>query len=460
MKTQLEANRSWDEIATSLLTATGNTREDGQTALIFAHLGDADELAAEVSRIFLGIQIQCANCHDHPSDVWKREQFHQFAAYFPRISVRRDASTKPATFHVTSFNGNAPKRDPGERLKQLDRNRDGKVTAVELERNPRLKTLFTRLLARGDLNKDGALSESELKSIPKPNQPGRGSAEHYMPDLQNPTSEGKLMQPVFFVDGSRLKAGASDENRRAALAREITSRGNPWFRKAFVNRVWAELLGEGFTTPVDDMGPGRPAQHEEVLNLLANGFAAHDYDIKWLLRTIANTQAYQRQLALDVEGEETFAGASPTRLRADQIYNSLTQIFEVDDLGGLAGGRRNRQVRGNARRNFHQLFGYDPSTPQTEILGNIPQALFLMNSPAIKSLARGTGDTVLGNILRNNPDDAAALSELYLQVLSREPTEREREIAREHVAEVGDRVEAFEDLFWALLNSSEFLTKR
>ncbi|MGD9853588.1 MAG: DUF1549 domain-containing protein [Planctomycetaceae bacterium] len=91
---QLAANRPWDAIVTELLTATGDTSEDGRTALIFAHGGDATELAAETSRIFLGIQIQCANCHDHPYDSWKRKDFHELAAFFPRIRVRRNQDGK------------------------------------------------------------------------------------------------------------------------------------------------------------------------------------------------------------------------------------------------------------------------------------------------------------------------------------------------------------------------------
>ena len=87
MKDQLHQNVGWDKIATELVTATGSTSVDGETALIFAHTGEPEELAAETARIFLGIQIQCANCHNHPYEKWTRQDFHQFAAFFPRIQV-------------------------------------------------------------------------------------------------------------------------------------------------------------------------------------------------------------------------------------------------------------------------------------------------------------------------------------------------------------------------------------
>ena len=85
---RLAEGAGWDDVTADLLTATGDVREKGATGLIFAHDGNAEELAGEVSRIFLGIQIQCANCHDHPYDHWKREDFHTLAAFFPRVRVR------------------------------------------------------------------------------------------------------------------------------------------------------------------------------------------------------------------------------------------------------------------------------------------------------------------------------------------------------------------------------------
>ena len=112
------------------------------------------------------------------------------------------------------------------------------------------------------------------------------------------------------------------------------------------------------------------------------------------------------------------------------------------------------------RGQFAALFGFDPSTPQADITGSVPQALFLMNSPLINNGIRGQGNTRLGRILSKFDDNGDALGELYLLVLSREPSAREVQIAKEYLVEVGNRREAFEDLMWSLLNSSEFLSKR
>ena len=461
MNEQLAANKSWADITTALITATGKVQEDGETALMFAHTGNAEEVAAETSRIFLGIQLQCANCHDHPTDGWKREQFHELAAYLPRVAVRREPDAGFLDFEVASFSGPDVRPNPAELAKFIDRNRDGKITKEEAKLAPRFERIFNFAISQGDTDKDGALSMKELQALPEPPREGRGSSEHYMADLNDPTAKGTMMQPVFFLTGQRLKGNSTDMQRREALAKAITSKSNPWFRKAFVNRMWAEMLGEGFFMPIDDMGPKRTGVQEDVLDLLANGFASHDYDIRWLLRTIANTQAYQRQLSTSTSDTVKFAYASPTRLRSDQIYNALSQVLAVEEIPGLASMRRGQYGRGNSsRRGFQQLFGFEPSTPQADVLGNIPQALFMMNADTLAPLTRGTGDTALGRILSKNADDEAALDEVYLRVLSREPTDKEREINLAYIKKVGRRTEAFEDIFWSLLNSSEFLTKR
>src|SRR6185503_10956197 len=138
----------------------------------------------------LGIQIQCAQCHDHPTDRWKRQQFHEFTAFFPRVAVRRQ-----------------PAKDgkPGLELASFD---------------------------------DGPESR-------RPGMFGSGAREHFMPDLKDPSARGTLMTPTFFATGDALETGATDDERRGSLADWMTSEQNPWLATALVNRLWAELVGEG-----------------------------------------------------------------------------------------------------------------------------------------------------------------------------------------------------------------------
>src|SRR5207247_6061165 len=135
----LNKQPNWKDITRKFITATGDVREKGETALIMAQQGQAEETTAEMARIFLGIQIQCAQCHNHPTDRWKREQFHELAAFFPRIAVRPGVSAGAPTFNVVSLNSPRAKRAPG------------------------------------------ASENVEL--------------EHYMPDLKDPKAKGTLTQP-------------------------------------------------------------------------------------------------------------------------------------------------------------------------------------------------------------------------------------------------------------------------
>jgi hypothetical protein len=465
----------WDEVTTEILTATGDVRENGATGLIFAHDGEAEALAGEVSRIFLGIQIQCANCHDHPYDRWKREDFHTLAAFFPRVRVRRMPMSTPPTAEVVSFDlgqamgGDAVRRNPELLLRQFDTDGDGKLTKDEVAETP-FGGRFGQAIAVGDGDKDGALSLEELKSLPAPPNENRRT-EWYMADLADPSTPGEVTRPRFFVDGAGAQLGTNDLNRRRRLAAAVTDESNVWFARAAVNRVWTELVGSGFYTPVDDLGPGREAACPDVLDLLCDGFVKSGYDLKWLLATVANTQAYERSVrteALVSTGiDAPFAIATPTRMRADHVYAGIVQALGEPTAPRLPFfGPRPQGMPGmrfadrSPRRQVIDLFGYDPSTPHDEAAGDVPQALFLMNSPMVQSRLEARGDGPLAEIVAESDSPEQTVERLYLLTLSRRPTVDETRFCAEHVRNSPSRNDAYEDLLWSLLNSTEFVTKR
>jgi hypothetical protein len=432
----LNQNTHWDQIAKAIITATGDVRENGATALMMAQTADPNDTAAEVSRIFLGIQIQCAQCHNHPTDHWKREEFHQFAAFFPRVGIRPDRGAEKKSFDVISIERPHQKRFPGS--------------------------------------------------------PEEATLEWYMPDLNNPKEQGTLMQPIFFATGQQLDPGLSDLERREKLALWMTASGDPWFAKAFVNRLWSELVGHGFYEPVDDMGPDRQPVAPQAFEALTSAFMASNYDVKWLMRTITATAAYQRESRSRHELEQPALAAScPQRLRADQLFNVLCDALDIDEAalgpGGkemqagemLAGGSAGKEMEaeekagkkkepGGPGRLFAgprgmvlRTFGYDPSTRRDEIAGSIPQALWMMNAQVVNrgASARST-ETMLGRLLAQQPDDKQVLVDLYLRCLAREPRPAELATCQEHLASVDDRVNAFEDILWTLVNSTEFLNRK
>jgi hypothetical protein len=424
MARQLSMNRPWDEIASDLITATGRTDENGAVVFSLAHDAQAVELAGEVSRIFLGVQIQCAQCHDHPNDSWKRQQFHEFAAFFANEKARRASKQgEPPVFEIVA----------------------------------------------------------------------QGKPRYTMPDKQNPQKQ-IFVAPKFFLaeKAEPVPNGLTAEQRIKLAASYVTGQDNPWFAKAFINRVWYVLMGDGFFNPVDDIGPERTAKAPVVIETLATEWAKGGYDIKWLFRTLMNSKAYQREVrsTYTQSGRTPFAAVCPTRLRSDQIWDALAQALNLpsDRPGAGPGGAGNGPAQGKAqakvaaaltkelketvgktkamannrgpRNGFNTLFGVDPSTPYDDVVGTIPQALYLMNSSVINSAIAANPRTVLGQILMTHADNREALVALYLRVLARAPNAKEVQVCGRYLDAVGNRAEAFEDILWSLINSTEFITRR
>ncbi len=397
-------NVGWDQITRSILESTGDVYTSGNTLLYMSQMAEATDVASEVSRIFMGVQISCAQCHDHPTDRWKREQFHEFAAFFPRLAIRPVYG-------------------------------EGRVRSFEL------------------VGRD-------FGGPSRPGQQGRGALEHRMPDLKDPSAEGKLMTPAFFVTGQTLPTGTPDADRRATIADWITSSQDGWFAKSFVNRIWAELVGEGFYEPVDDLGPDRPCTAPKTLDYLAQQFVSHRYDVKWLLRTIMATDAYQRESRpRRLPNETPFLANCSHRLRSDQVYDNLEQALGTTSLISPGnGGQGLGRLFGSPRMVFGNTFGYDPSVRRDEIAGSIPQALMLMNGPQLNAFINGRNhETMLGKMLADIGDNREAVVELYLRCLAREPNEQELNVSLDHVRSTRDRAAAFEDLQWTLVNRTEFL---
>jgi hypothetical protein len=419
LREQIAANAPWDAVATALITAAGRNDASGPANFAVAQMGQPVELAGEVSRVFMGVQIQCAQCHDHPTDRWTRKQFHEFAAFFAGL------------------------REP----RRVTRPGQGQIPVFEV-----------------------------------PVQ--RGKPRYSMADLKDPQKQIAI-QPAFFLDGGRSEStvpdGLTSDQRRALAASYVTGQDNPWFAKAFVNRIWYALIGTGFYNPVDDIGPTRTANAPEILDAIAAQWQQGGYDVRWLFRTILNTQTYRREVrSMGSPNQALFASNCPIRLRADQLVDALAQALNLpfdNPMGGMGrrpgvgqgqgqGGANGlaamyRQRLFNPRVVFNLTFGVDPSTPNEDVLGTIPQALFLMNSPQLNRAIDGSSKaTMLGKILDDNADNHDAVEALYLRVLARKPNAREVEVCDGYLAQVGNRAEAFEDILWNLINSTEFVTRR
>ncbi|HEY2840493.1 MAG TPA: DUF1553 domain-containing protein, partial [Pirellulales bacterium] len=212
------------------------------------------------------------------------------------------------------------------------------------------------------------------------------------------------------------------------------------------------------------LGPDRTAIAPKTLDILAIAFANHDYDVKWLMRTIAATSAYQHvsQTRGTNEGAP-FAANTPQPLRADQVYDALRSALGVDDFDTLRAERFKGKARlqQGARGEFNRTFGFDPSQPRDDVAASIPQALVLMNGPILqRAISAKQGGALLGNLLAQNLDDREIIGELYLRCLAREPKPDEMHTCLAYIGATKNRADGFEDLLWALLNSTEFLQRK
>jgi len=436
---QLKENKKWDEIARAMLTATGDMRyaeadKNGQAFFLATRTGadTATEMAAETSRVFLGIQIQCAQCHDHPSDVWKRQQFHEFAAYFARYRER--LLREEMKFVGTSI-ASLPFGE--HRMPDLEDAQKGTPVAPKF------------LDGKGPKNPGGPKGFGQFKSFGKgPKEFGKGFGK-------GPKGFGGF-------------GGLPDLERRKSLADSITSTSNPWFAGAFVNRIWGELMGQSFYMPIDDMGPEKEAFMPEVLARVAGSFRGNNYDTKDLFRAILNSETYQRQLRPGdlPDQHQLFAAHNPTRMSANALWESL--VATLGPINAFGGGKFSKGFGGGGpfagrfgvEGQFKQEFGFDPSTRPEEVEGSVSQALLMMNNPALNQKIRATGNNVLARILTTYTENDEAIRAVYMKALARRPTNREVARCREHIRGAGSRAEAFEDILWALINSTEYQTQR
>jgi hypothetical protein len=253
--------------------------------------------------------------------------------------------------------------------------------------------------------------------------------------------------------------------RRSMLARWLTAPENPYFAQAIVNRYWGHLLGRGLIHPVDDASSLNLPSHPELLALLAKDFRESGYDLKRLLRILTNSATYQRSSRWTGPEEPDaalFARAPVRPLSNEQLFHALVRASGSEALLE----RLDKQARGQAYGRganasfaaFTFLFDDDESAEDDGFAGSIPQGLFLMNGRMIQGALQGLPGTTVARLLADEPTDAGRVRGLYLAAYGREPDADERRQAIAHVHRTKDPQAGWQDLFWVLLNSAEFMS--
>ncbi len=260
----------------------------------------------------------------------------------------------------------------------------------------------------------------------------------------------------------------SQTTLRKQLADWLTSPENPYFARSIVNRFWSYMIGIGVIEPVDDIRSSNPPSNPELLDALTRDFVDHGFDLKNLLRTIANSRTYQLSIETNSWNEDdkvNFSHALPRRLTAEQLQDSISAAMGVPiPVEGLPVGFRASQLPDTAvRADFLETFGRPPreSVCECERVAEVSlkQTLSLINGPTLGTML-ADGNNRLNKLASASPGDDKLADEIYLTVLCRPPTPEERAKAVEYLAAYPAKPEAAQDLAWALFNSAGFLFNR
>jgi hypothetical protein len=427
LEDQFAQNKPYTEIVTKLITATGKNNEpgNGNVNFLLAHVGEPTidpqtarsiqpqereamireqgkfqmvPVTSRITRLFLGIQVQCAQCHDHPfqSNI-KQNHFWGVNAYL------RQAERK----------GNLPMRRQ-DGLMPLELIDD---TAV----NPVAKAYYEK--------RNGVILESMASFLPE------GDAKK----------------------GKAMPKGMQGLDRRKELTNALLEHEN--FPKAIVNRMWGTLLGRGFVNPIDDFNDQNQPSNPELLNDLAAAYKHYNYDQKKLIRWIMHSNAYNLSYVANPtndkpEHEALFSRMVMKPLTPEQLYESL-----VTATGSEEKVEDKKKARADWLDKLVANFGDDEGN-EVNFNGTIVQALLMMNGNELNgALDKGKG--TLGRALKKGAP-AAIITELYVSTLNRKPTAAElSSIQQKMLLRPGfsdkDPTARYQDLLWALLNCNEFL---
>jgi hypothetical protein len=289
------------------------------------------------------------------------------------------------------------------------------------------------------------------------------------------TDRGEVMHPktnlavMPAVPVGQLR-NAAYPDRRDAFAAWLTSKENPFFSRAMVNRLWSYFLGKGIIDPVDDIRASNPPSNPALLEALNRDFVEHGFDLKHMMRQIALSRTYQASLHANrwnVDDKTNFSHAVPRRLEAEELYDAIHQATGVAaHFPGLPAGTEAEQLPETASAGgdgFLDLFGKParetPCECERSSTVSLGQALNLINGPTIgDAISSPTGRIAL--LMKTNPTDTRLVEEVFLAVVSRPPTLQEMTKALRYVKAAPDRTGAAQDLMWALINSPAFLFNR
>ena len=386
LQDKIANNIPFNKIVQELLSSTGGTFKVPSTNY-YQIERDTLKTAENVAQVFMGMRLQCAQCHNHPFDRWTMDDYYGFAAFFSQIGRKR-------------------------------------------AEDPREMVIYNR--ANGE--------------------------------MKHPVGN-RDMAPKFLGAGVPEIQRGSD--RREVMVKWLASDENPFFSRNLANIIWAHFLGKGIIEPVDDVRVSNPASNPELLDALAKKLTEYNYDFKRLVRDICLSRTYQLETRTNESNKSdtlNFASATIRRMRAEVLLDALSQVTDTKNkFRGLPLGARAVQIAdGNTSTYFLKTFGraerLSVCSCEVKVEPNLGQALHLINGDTTGAkLKQGN---IVGKMLAEKKTPAQIIESLYIRTFSRRPTQTESNQLLSEVNAQQDpakQKEVLEDIFWALMNSKEFM---
>ncbi|MEO2036759.1 MAG: DUF1549 domain-containing protein [Planctomycetaceae bacterium] len=443
LRESFQQNQPWDTLVREILSADGVAAELRPAARFYLDRNlELDVVTRDIGRVFLGVDLECAQCHDHPFvEDYEQRHYYGINAFLTR------------TYLFT---------EPKSKQKQLGEKAEGDVTFT---------SVFT--------NEEGETDPRMLDLAPIP----------------DPVESAKQ----YVVEPKKGARGVPSYSRRQALARIMVSNENRSFHCNIVNRLWALMMGRGLVEPLDCWHSENPPSHPDIVDLLAREFVDHNHDVRWLLKQLALTETYQRSSRVETsrlggDVPQYAAGLlkplSPEQLAwsvmqatgvVDQTLAARTAEFQEKHAASTSGNEKGDEISADESavdttddeandpvwREQTLRLALKPMIDQfvkrfaasngqtTGFDSNAQQALFLMNSTLIQDWLVPNRGNLLDRL--SNAESAAPFAEeLYHSVLNRPPSETEIAEVSVYLAAQLDRTIAAQDLTWALLTSAEF----
>ena len=448
LRNQVAVNRPWNELATAVLTASGDSFTHPEVGYFVVTVGEKrqaeqSEIVDSVAQAFLGTRIGCARCHNHPLEKYTQDDYYHFAAFFSRVWLdRKDSKEGPTTLSVANeslFNLSRELQEAEKRVAEAKAATAGK-TGEELKQA------------------DNKVAEAQrhLEGLQK-----RIAETRQQPIGVSQPRTGKFMaaQPL---DRSPVTFDAA-QDPRTQLAAWMTRPDNVYFSGSLVNRVWRHFLGTGLVEPVDDLRASNPPTNPELWKLLNHEFVSHNFDVRHLIKLILNSRTYQLSSATQFDNESDrrlYSHYYARRLPAEVMLDAISQATAIpEEFSGYPLGLRAIQLPDpKVNSYFLSLFGRSDRVTACacERSGDVtlPQLLHLQNGDFLVKKVY-TADNRLAQLLKAQSDNSQVLEETYLTTLNRLPTDAERAVVNEAL-KTTEREALFRDLLWALLNTKEF----